>query len=201
VRPPTAGWWVVLYHAGVRRGVRLGLQAAAVALLAALIGLFARSVLQGSTTVAAELNDGQRPAAPNFSLPRLDGRGDVALKSFRGKVVLLNFWASWCPPCKVEAPQFNLIQRQYARRGVAVVGVDSQDFASDARTWAHDMHVSYTLVHDSSNDVTNRWGVTSGFPVTFVINRQGSVQKMFVTQVTGEMLQRAIRPLLGGGQI
>jgi peroxiredoxin len=201
VRPPTAGWWVVLYHAGVRRGVRLGLQAAAVALLAALIGLFARSVLQGSTTVAAELNDGQRPAAPNFSLPRLDGRGDVALKSFRGKVVLLNFWASWCPPCKVEAPQFNLIQRQYARRGVAVVGVDSQDFASDARTWAHDLHVSYTLVHDSSNDVTNRWGVTSGFPVTFVINRDGSVQKMFVTQVTGEMLQRAIRPLLGGGQI
>jgi peroxiredoxin len=201
VRPPTAGWWVVLYHAGVRRGVRLGLQAAAVALLAALIGLFARSVLQGSTTVAAELNDGQRPAAPNFSLPRLDGRGDVALKSFRGKVVLLNFWASWCPPCKVEAPQFNLIQRQYARRGVAVVGVDSQDFASDARTWAHDLHVSYTLVHDSSNDVTNRWGVTSGFPVTFVINREGSVQKMFVTQVTGEMLQRAIRPLLGGGQV
>ncbi len=201
MRPPTAGWWVVLYHAGVRRGVRLGLQAAAVALLAALIGLFARSVLQGSTTVAAELNDGQRPAAPNFSLPRLDGRGDVALKSFRGKVVLLNFWASWCPPCKVEAPQFNLIQRQYARRGVAVVGVDSQDFASDARTWAHDLHVSYTLVHDSSNDVTNRWGVTSGFPVTFVINRQGAVEKMFVTQVTGEMLQRAIRPLLGGGQV
>jgi cytochrome c biogenesis protein CcmG/thiol:disulfide interchange protein DsbE len=201
VRPPTAGWWVVLYHAGVRRGVRLGLQAAAVALLAALIGLFARSVLQGSTTVAAELNDGQRPAAPNFSLPRLDGHGDVALKSFRGKVVLLNFWASWCPPCRAEAPQFNLIERQYARRGVAVVGVDSQDFASDARTWAHDLHVSYTLVHDSSNDVTNRWGVTSGFPVTFVINRDGSVQKMFVTQVTGEMLQRAIRPLLGGGQI
>jgi peroxiredoxin len=201
VRPPTAVWWVVLYHAGVRRGVRLGLQAAAVALLAALIGLFARSVLQGSTTVAAELNDGQRPAAPNFSLPRLDGHGDVALKSFRGKVVLLNFWASWCPPCKVEAPQFNLIQRQYARRGVAVVGVDSQDFASDARTWANDLHVSYTLVHDSSNDVTNRWGVTSGFPVTFVINRDGSVQKMFVTQVTGEMLQRAIRPLLGGGQV
>ena len=201
MRPPTAGWWVVLYHAGVRRGVRLGLQAAAVALLAALIGLFARSVLQGSTTVAAELNDGQRPAAPNFSLPRLDGRGDVALKSFRGKVVLLNFWASWCPPCRVEAPQFNLIQRQYARRGVAVVGVDSQDFASDARTWAHDLHVSYTLVHDSSNDVTNRWGVTSGFPVTFVINRQGAVEKMFVTQVTGEMLQRAIRPLLGGGQV
>jgi peroxiredoxin len=200
VRPPTAGWWVVLYHAGVRRGVRLGLQAAAVALLAALIGLFARSVLQGSTTVAAELNDGQRPAAPNFSLPRLDGHGDVALKSFRGKVVLLNFWASWCAPCRLEAPLFDQIQSQYGRRGVAVVGVDSQDFASDARTFAHDLHVSYTLVQDSSNDVTNRWGVTSGFPVTFVINRAGSVQKMFVTQVNGDMLLRAIRPLLRGSQ-
>jgi cytochrome c biogenesis protein CcmG/thiol:disulfide interchange protein DsbE len=184
----------------VRRGVRLGLQAAAVALLAALIGLFARSVLAGSTTVSAELNDGQRPAAPNFTLPNLNGRGDVALKSFRGKVVLLNFWASWCPPCRVEAAQFRLIQSQYGRRGVAVIGVDSQDFANDARKFAREFHVNYTLVHDSSNDVTNRWGVTSGFPVTFVINRAGAVQKMFQTQVTGAELARAIRPLLGGGQ-
>lgn len=200
MRPPTAWLRAVLYDGDVRRGVRLALQAAAVALLAALIALFARSVLEGSATVAAELNDGQRPAAPNFSLPSLDGKGDVALKSFRGKVVVLNFWASWCPPCRVEAPQFNLIQREYARRGVAVVGVDSQDFASDARAWARELHVSYPLVHDSSNDVTNRWGVTSGFPVTFVINRAGAVQKMFVTQVTGEMLKRAIQPLLGSGR-
>jgi cytochrome c biogenesis protein CcmG, thiol:disulfide interchange protein DsbE len=170
-----------------------------VALLVALVGLFARSVLQGSTTVAAELNDGQRPAAPNFTLPRVDGRGNVALESFRGKVVLLNFWASWCGPCRLEAPLFNQIQAQYGRRGVAVVGVDSQDFASDARAFARDLHVSYTLVHDSSNDVTNRWGVTSGFPVTFVINRRGAVQKMFVTQVTGGMLLQAMRPLLGQG--
>jgi cytochrome c biogenesis protein CcmG/thiol:disulfide interchange protein DsbE len=191
---------VVLYSLDVRRGVRLGLQAAAVALLVALIGLFARSVLEGSATVAAELNDGQRPVAPNFSLPKLDGGGDVALRSLRGKVVLLNFWASWCPPCRLEAPLFNQIQAQYGRRGVAVVGVDSQDFASDARAFARDLHVSYTLVHDSSNDVTNRWGVTSGFPVTFVINRRGTVQKMFVTQVTGDMLLAAMRPLLGAGQ-
>jgi peroxiredoxin len=183
----------------VRRGVRLGLQAAAIALLAALIGLFARSVLQGSTTVAAELNDGQRPAAPNFSLPKLDGPGEISLQSFHGKVVLLNFWASWCGPCRLEAPLLNQIQTRYGRRGVEVVGVDSQDFASDARAFARDLHVNYTLVDDSSNDVTNRWGVTSGFPVTFVINRSGSVQKMFVTQVTGDMLLRAMRPLLGEG--
>jgi cytochrome c biogenesis protein CcmG, thiol:disulfide interchange protein DsbE len=171
-----------------------------VALLVALIGLFARSVLQGSTTVAAELNDGQRPAAPNFSLPKLDGHGDVALRSFRGKVVLLNFWASWCAPCRLEAPLFNQIEAHYGPRGVAVVGVDSQDFASDARAFARDLHVSYTLVHDSSNDVTNRWGVTSGFPVTFVINRRGTVQKMFITQVDGKMLLPVLRPLLGVGQ-
>ncbi|HEX3330195.1 MAG TPA: TlpA disulfide reductase family protein [Gaiellales bacterium] len=183
----------------MRRGVRLALQAAAVALLAALIGLFARSLLQGSTTVSAELNDGRRPAAPNFSLPKLDGRGEVALRSFRGKVVVLNFWASWCPPCQEEAPLFNQIQDTYRRRGVAVVGVDSQDFAGDARAFARRLHVDYTLVRDSSNDVTNRWGVTSGFPVTFVIDRSGAVQKMFSTQVDGQMLQSALRPLLGAG--
>jgi cytochrome c biogenesis protein CcmG, thiol:disulfide interchange protein DsbE len=189
----------VLYDSGVRRGARLALQAAAVALLAALIGLFAHSLLQGATTVSAELNDGQRPAAPNFSLPQLDGRGDIALRSFRGKVVVLNFWASWCPPCQDEAPLFNQIQDQYQRRGVEVVGVDSQDFANDARAFARRLHVNYTLVRDTSNDVTNRWGVTSGFPVTFVIDRAGSVQKMFSTQVDGRMLQTALRPLLRAG--
>lgn len=182
----------------MRRGARLALQAAAVALLAALIGLFAHSLLQGSTTVSAELNDGQRPAAPNFSLPQLDGRGDVALRSLRGKVILLNFWASWCPPCQDEAPLFNQIEARYRRRGVAVVGVDSQDFANDARAFARRLHVNYTLVRDTSNDVTNRWGVTSGFPVTFVIDRSGAVQKVFSTQVDGRMLQSALRPLVRG---
>jgi cytochrome c biogenesis protein CcmG/thiol:disulfide interchange protein DsbE len=177
----------------------VGLQAAAIALLVALVALFAQSVLQGSATVTAELGDGKRPQAPNFTLPRLNGGGNVSLQSFRGKVVLLNFWASWCDPCREEAPLFNQIQSRYGRRGVAVVGVDSQDFASSARLFARELHVNYTLVHDSSNDVTNRWGVSSGFPVTFVINRQGAVQKVFVTEVTGSMLQQAMRPLLGEG--
>ena len=176
----------------------MGLQAAAIALLVALVALFAQSVLQGSATVAAELGDGKRPQAPNFTLPRLSGDGDVSLQSFRGKVVLLNFWASWCAPCREEASLFNQIQSHYGPRGVVVVGVDSQDFTSAARSFARQYHVNYTLVHDSSNDVTNRWGVSSGFPVTFVINRRGAVQKVFVTQVTGNMLQRAMQPLLGG---
>jgi cytochrome c biogenesis protein CcmG/thiol:disulfide interchange protein DsbE len=184
----------------VRRGVRLGLQAAAIALLVALVALLAQSVLQGSATVAAQLGDGQRPTAPNFTLPRVTGTGNVSLQSFRGKVVLLNFWASWCPPCQEEAPLFNYIQTHYGSRGVAVVGVDSQDFVSAARRFARRYHVNYTLVHDTSNNVTNRWGVSSGFPVTFVINRQGAVQKMFATQVDGSMLLPVLRPLLGKGK-
>jgi cytochrome c biogenesis protein CcmG, thiol:disulfide interchange protein DsbE len=179
--------------------VRLALQGAAVLLLAALIGLFARSLVNGSTTVAAELNDGQRPAAPNFTLPSLTGRGRVSLSSYRGKVVVLNFWASWCPPCREEASTLDEIQSRYGSRGVAVVGVDSQDFSSDARAFARRYDVNYVLVHDSSNDVTNRWGVTSGFPVTFVINRDGSVQKMFTTQLLAPTLDAALRPLLRGG--
>lgn len=168
-------------------------------LLAALIGLFARSLVDGSTTVAAELNDGKRPAAPNFTLPSLTGHGDVSLSSYRGKIVILNFWASWCPPCRLEAPTFNEIQTRYGARGVAVVGVDSQDFASDGRRFARDLHVNYALVRDSSNDVTNRWGVTSGFPVTFVIDRAGAVQKMFTAQIDAPMLDAALRPLLSRG--
>ena len=107
--------------------------------------------------------------APAFALPSLADGTIVSLDQYKGKVVVLNFWASWCPPCQEEAPLFNQIQDTYRRRGVAVVGIDSQDFANDARAFARRLHVDYTLVRDPSNDVTNRWGVTSGFPVTFVI--------------------------------
>jgi peroxiredoxin len=178
--------------------VRLALQGAAVVLLAALIGLFARSLVNGSTTVAAELNDGQRPAAPNFTLPSLTGHGDISLSRYHGKIVVLNFWASWCPPCRVETSTFNEIQSRYGPRGVVVVGVNSQDFTGDARTFAREYDVNYPLVHDSSNDVTNRWGVTSGFPVTFVINRSGAVQTMFTTQIDAPILDAALAPLLRG---
>ena len=136
------------------------------AVLVALVGIFAHGLRSNSTTVAAELNDGKAPAAPGFSLPSLDGGGTVDLHSLLGDVVVLNFWASWCQPCRDEAPIFAEELHRHAAQGLRIVGVNSQDFASDARDFARTYHVTYPLVHDGSNDVTTRWGV-SGFPATF----------------------------------
>lgn len=177
------------------RPVRIVLQIAAVGVLAALVGLFAKGLVQSSTTVAAELRDGRRPPAPGFTLPRLDG-GTLSLASYRGKVVVLNFWASWCTSCRSEAPVFAEVLRRYGHRGVAVIGVDSQDFASRARVFAREYHVRYPLVRDGSNDVTTRWGVTNGFPVTFVIDRAGRVQRLFDQEVTAGEVTGALGPLL-----
>jgi cytochrome c biogenesis protein CcmG/thiol:disulfide interchange protein DsbE len=176
--------------------VRIALQVAAIALLVALVGVFAKGLLQNSTTVASELRDGRRPNAPGFTLPRLNG-GSLSLAAYRGKIVLLNFWASWCVSCRAEAPIFSEIEHRYLARGVTVIGVDSQDFTTAARGFARRYHVGYPLVHDGSNDVTNRWGVTNGFPVTFVIDRSGRVQRFFDGEITASQLDGALRPLLG----
>jgi cytochrome c biogenesis protein CcmG/thiol:disulfide interchange protein DsbE len=171
------------------------MQAVAVAVLVALVGVFAHGLRTGSTTVAAELSDGSAPAAPAFTLPRLDG-GTFTLSALRGKVVVLNFWASWCVACRDEAPIFAEMLRLHRAQGVRVVGVDSQDFVDAARKFASKYAIRYPLVHDGSNDVTNRWGVTSGFPATFVIDRDGKVRSYFPREITAQELDEALRPIL-----
>jgi peroxiredoxin len=166
-----------------------------VLVLAAMVGLFARSLLESSATVAAELRDGTTPTAPDFTLTRLDG-GKASLSDFRGKVVLLNFWASWCPACKEEAAAFNDAQARYAGRGVAVVGVDSQDLIGEGRAFARTYHVRYPLVHDGPGDVAKHWGVTL-FPATFVIDRRGKVVKLFDSAVTATDLRTELDRVLG----
>ncbi|MGN6377373.1 MAG: TlpA family protein disulfide reductase [Gaiellales bacterium] len=179
----------------MRREVRLTLQAGAVLLLAVMIGLFARSLLRDRTTVYALVKDGQRPAAPDFTLPMLDGHKDASLDSFRGRVVLVNFWASWCDACQYEAPVLDQAMSTYARRGVAVLGVDTSDFESDGRAFARTYNQRYTLVHDSGS-VAQRWGIGTGLPVTYVVDRHGRVVHLFDGVVTGNALRAVLGPLL-----
>ena len=175
--------------------MRLTLQAGAVLLLVVMIGLFARSLVQDRTTVYALVQDGQQPAAPNFTLPKLDGRGTASLASLRGRIVLVNFWASWCTACQYEAPAFDQALATYGPRGVSVVGVDTSDFENDGRAFAHTYDQHYTLVHDSGS-VAQRWGIGTGLPVTYVVSRNGKVVHLFNGVVTGESLRAVLAPLL-----
>ena len=164
-------------------------------LLAAMIGLFAKSLLDNHTSVAAEIADGQHPAAPNFTLPDISGHGSTSLSSFRGKVVVLNFWASWCQPCQTEAPALQEIASKFGDRGVEVLGVDSQDATSDARAFAQRYHLRYPLVHASGTGIYQRWGLTA-YPETFIINPKGQVVHHFAGPVTGQTVEQQIQPML-----
>lgn len=112
--------------------------------------------------------------APAFSLRRLTGTGDLSLASFRGKTVVLNFFASWCHPCKREAPALEAVWKEYRARGVVVLGVDSGDAAGDARHFLAVHGITYPVVFDHDESQALRYGIP-GLPGTYVINAAGRV--------------------------
>jgi cytochrome c biogenesis protein CcmG/thiol:disulfide interchange protein DsbE len=117
---------------------------------------------------------GRSPVAPDFSLRRLNGDGQLRLRSLRGRAVVLNFWASWCVPCKQEAPLLETAAKRYRSAGLVVVGVDAQDFRSDARHFVQHYGLTYPIVHDDGTSTSTHYDVT-GFPETWFIDRSGHV--------------------------
>lgn len=156
--------------------VKLGAQAVAVA---AVVTLFV--VLVWRLTHRASPPKIGRPA-PTFALERLNGAGTLRLSSLRGKAVVLNFWASWCGPCKSEAPLLEQLWQEYRGRGVVFVGVDSNDAAGDARRFLAAHGITYPVVSDKNGLVAaNRYDVAD-LPVTYFVNRRG---RLVATHVLG----------------
>lgn len=112
--------------------------------------------------------------APSFTLRRLEGPGTVSLAAYRGRPVVLNFWASWCNPCKSEARVLQGDWTRYRSRGVVFLGVDYHDLASDARRFVNVHALTFTMLDDGSGRVTGRYGV-SQVPETYVVSRQGRI--------------------------
>jgi cytochrome c biogenesis protein CcmG, thiol:disulfide interchange protein DsbE len=165
---------------------RLVAQGMAIGLVALLFILLAWSLLTDEGgTLAKQANDGKAPAAPDFTLERLDGDGELQLSTLEGKVVVLNFWASWCQPCKEEAPFLEDVWQENRDRGLVVVGLDAKDFRADARRFAERFELTFPLVYDGPGDTTSSFGVT-GFPETFVIDREGKVVAAFAGAVDGD---------------
>jgi cytochrome c biogenesis protein CcmG, thiol:disulfide interchange protein DsbE len=180
----------------VPTGLKRGLQGLSVAVVAGLLGLLVWKVVHQDKGVANELAKGRRPAAPHFDLSRLDGTGKLSLASLRGKVVVLNFWASWCAPCKSEAPRLEAAWKQYRGDGVVVVGVDAQDFSGDARKFIRRHELTYPNVHDGPGNVLPKYGVT-GFPETYFIGRDGRlVGERVQGEISKEKLVAGIRRAL-----
>jgi cytochrome c biogenesis protein CcmG/thiol:disulfide interchange protein DsbE len=143
-------------------------QLIAFTLVAGLLALLVWSV------VHQEHAPGVGATAPGFTLRRLDGRGTVSLASYRGKPVVLNFWASWCEPCKSEAAVLQREWTSYRGRGVAFLGVDYHDLNADARRFVSAHALTFPMLQDGSGSVTSRYGI-SQVPETYVLDRQGKV--------------------------
>jgi cytochrome c biogenesis protein CcmG/thiol:disulfide interchange protein DsbE len=133
--------------------------------------------------------------APAFTLHRLDGNGSVSLRSLRGKAVVLNFWASWCIPCKGEAKALEQAWGRYRSRGVAFVGVDYHDVTGDARRFVSVHGLTFDMVQDGSGNVGSSYGIT-GVPETYVLDRQGRVVAHLTGPINGGEFAKTFRSAL-----
>lgn len=166
-------------------------------LAAAFLGLLAYGlVLQApNTTLDDAVQRGERPAAPGTSrdLPRLEGPGTRSLDDYRGKVVVLNFWASWCAPCEVEAPALQRIHEQLVATGRGtVLAASYQDAITDSKRFVRRLDLSFPVVRDVDMELAAEYG-TRNLPETFVIDPQGRVVAISRGQTDDRFLRDAVR--------
>jgi cytochrome c biogenesis protein CcmG/thiol:disulfide interchange protein DsbE len=175
--------------------VKLGAQALAVALVLGLLALLIwKLVKDNGQGVAPKVDSGKVVRAPDFTLGRLDKPGRLQLTSLRGKAVVLNFWASWCRPCNIEARSLQHAWTQHDGR-VVVLGVDVNDVSSDARKFMRQHRVTYPIVHDNRNVTSPKYGLT-GLPETFFVDPRGQVVGHVTGQVSASDLRAGIKEAL-----
>ena len=167
--------------------LRFTAQLLAIALVAGLLALLVWKVAHGS---------GKTAEPKNFTLPLLNSPGKLELASLRGKVVVLNFMASWCVPCSQEAPAIEKIWNEYRAKGVVVVGIDTADASEDARAFIRKHGLTYPIVRSIGYSLWGPYGLT-GVPETRVIDRNGRFGKtQFPGAVTAPDLKHAVEQAL-----
>jgi cytochrome c biogenesis protein CcmG/thiol:disulfide interchange protein DsbE len=168
---------------------------AAAALIALLVyGLVASGE---STTLDDAIRRGERPPAPDMALPKLGGGGELSLADLRGKPVVLNFWASWCDPCKDEAPALERAQKRLAKAGGTVLGVTVEDATTDSQAFVREHKLTFPSVRDVDAKLGKAYGRT-GVPETFVIDRQGRVVAISRGQIDDRFMAEQLPKVLNG---
>ncbi len=164
---------------------------------ALLVGLLTYGVAsQGAdSTIDSALQEGKRVPAPDASLPRLGTGGDGSVDDFRGKVVLVNFWASWCPPCTDELPLLQRTQRRMAAKGATVLGINTRDATEDALGFVRKFGLTFPSLRDGSGDFAERWGLT-GYPESFLLDDDGRVAAAVHGPLTQDWIDTHVMPLV-----
>lgn len=176
----------------------------------ALLGLLAWGLVRDQNGPSSlSTNDGpaavavlSRPAT-DFTLPLYDpfnGQSDFRLSDYRGQVVVINFWASWCPPCREEAPVLEQMWRNYQGQDVVLVGIDIWDTEQDARAYMREFGISFPNAVDSRGKIAVEYGVT-GIPETYFITPDGMISRKVIGAITADILAQNIAEARTAGEV
>ena len=149
----------------------------------------------GINKVFGEVRIQEKPA-PNFTLQLLDG-GSITLADLKGKVVMIDFWASWCPPCREEAPGLAQVYREYQDRGVEFIGISIWDRLGDAEDYVQRFGITYPTGLDSTGTILVDYAVR-GIPEKFFIDAQGQMVAKFVGPSDVAGLRETLDQMLAG---
>jgi cytochrome c biogenesis protein CcmG, thiol:disulfide interchange protein DsbE len=164
---------------------------------AALVALLAYGVAAEGpdTSLDQSLADGKRVEAPVADLPKLGSGGTGSLADEKGKVVVLNVWASWCGPCQSEMPLLQRTHEKIASRGGMVLGIDMQEPPEKALEFLSEKKVTFPSLRDRDREYSRKFGV-SGYPETFLIDRDGRIAALKRGPIDQEWLDRHLPKLL-----
>ena len=159
----------------------------------ALIGLLAYGLASNNESKGVV-----QKAAPTPTLQRLDGPGTSSLAAYRGKVVVLNYWASWCDPCREEAPLLQRWQKRLEAKGGTVLGIDVLDVTDDAKAFVKRYGLTYPILRDPDGKSQAALGILA-YPESFVIDKQGKIVAARRGVVDDKFMRDSVMPLLQGG--
>lgn len=165
-----------------------------VAFAAIAVLLAAGFLLTRHSRVSRTQTSTSRQGAPDFSLPQPDGQ-QLRLSSYRGKVVLLDFWATWCVPCREEIPHFIDLQEKYRDKGLQIVGVSMDDGPEPVRTFSQQFHMNYPVVMGNAK-IGELYGGILGLPIAFVLDRDGRINAKHIGATKPEVIEKEITALL-----
>lgn len=162
----------------------------------AIIGLSALQILGcRGRAPGASVASSERPAAPDFTLQDLSGQ-QVILSRYHGKVVLLDFWATWCGPCRQEVPHFIGFQKKYHPQGLQIIGVSMDDGPEPVHAFYEEFKMNYPVAMGTAQ-VGEQYGGILGLPVAFLIDRNGRISSKHIGETDIAVLEKEIVALLG----
>ena len=176
--------------------LRIGILVVGILFIFGLVGLLAWGLSNRSSITGLSGITRVNQPAPDFRLELL-GDGEVTLSEQRGKVVVINFWASTCPPCRTEARDLESAWRDYRDKEVLFVGANIQDTSEPAKRFLDEFGVTYPNGLDAGGRISIDYGVV-GIPVTFVVDGEGTVARRWVGEIDIDMLKTWIDELLAG---